>query len=87
MKKIHEKIKDFTELKSMKEPMHILVLQEGGPLPGPKTGFLSNTRSEETHVLTKQEILLGKGTRVESSRVREPRRTALPHGLQSQVLR
>ena len=27
-------------------------------------------------MLTKQEILLGKGTRVESSRVREPRRTA-----------
>ena len=33
-------------------------------------------------MLTKQEILLGKGTRVESSRVREPRRTALSHGLQ-----
>ena len=31
-------------------------------------------------MLTKQEILLGKGTWVESSRVREPRRTALPHG-------
>ena len=42
--------------------------------------------SEETHVLTKQEILLGKGARVESSRVREPRRTALPHGSQSQDL-
>ena len=27
--------------------------------------------SEETHVLTKQETLLGKGTQVESSRVRE----------------
>ena len=47
---------------------------------------LGNELSEETHVLTKQEILLGKGTRVESSRVREPRRTALPHGLQSLVL-
>ena len=34
-------------------------------------------------MLTKQETLLEKGTRVESSRVREPRRTALPHGLQS----
>ena len=34
-------------------------------------------------MLTKQEILLGKGTRMESSRVREPRRTALPHGSQS----
>ena len=31
-------------------------------------------------MLTKQEILLGKDYRVESSRVREPRRTALPHG-------
>ena len=28
-------------------------------------------------MLTKQEILLGKGPRVESSRVREPRRTAV----------
>ena len=37
---------------------------------------LGNELSEETHMLTKQEILLGKGTRVESSRVREPRRTA-----------
>ena len=31
-------------------------------------------------MLKKQEILLGKGTRAESSRVREPRRTALSHG-------
>ena len=37
-------------------------------------------------MLTKQEILLGKGTQVESSRLREPRRTALPHGSQSWVL-
>ena len=34
--------------------------------------MLRNELSEETHVLPKQEILLGKGTRVESSRVREP---------------
>ena len=34
-------------------------------------------------MLTKQEILLGKGTQVESRRVREPRRTALPHCPQS----
>ena len=62
------------------------MLQEGGPLLRLETGLLSNTQNElskETHVLTKQEILLGKGTWVESSRVREPRRTALPHGLQS----
>ena len=31
-------------------------------------------------MLTKQEIFGGKGPRVESSRVREPRRTALPRG-------
>ena len=37
-------------------------------------------------MLIKQEILLGKGVWAESSRVREPRRTALPCGLQSQVL-
>ena len=45
----------------------------------PKLGScltLGNELSEEIHVLTKQETLLGKGTRVESSRVREPRRTA-----------
>ena len=34
-------------------------------------------------MLTKQEILLGKGPRVEGNRVREPRRTALPRGSQS----
>ena len=47
------------------------------PFQGPKLGScltLGNELSEETHVLTKQETLLGKGTRAESSRVREPRR-------------
>ena len=44
---------------------------------------LRNELYEETHVLTKQEILLGKGIHVESSKVREPRRTALPRGWQS----
>ena len=56
------------------------------PFQGPKLSFcltLRNELSEETHVLTKQEILLGKGTRVESSRVREPRRTVLQCGSQS----
>ena len=33
-------------------------------------------------MLTEQEILMGRGTWVESSRVREPRRTALPCGSQ-----
>ena len=37
-------------------------------------------------MLTKQEMLLGKGTQVESSRVREPRRTALPRGSHCPVL-
>ena len=59
------------------------------PFQGLKLGScltLGNELSEETHVLTKQEILLGKGTWVESSKVREPRRTALLCGLQSRVL-
>ena len=62
--------------------------RKGDPFQGPKLGScltLGNELSEETHVLTKQEILLGKGTRAESSRVREPRRT-VPRGSQSQVL-
>ena len=62
-----------------------VVLQEGGLKLG-SCITLGNELSKETHVLTKQEILLGKGTRVESSWVRKPRRTALPRGLQSQVL-
>ena len=69
--------------------MPVPLLQEGGP-PSRAQNWarltLGNELSEETHVLTKQEILLGKGTRVESSRVREPRRTALPRGSQCWVL-
>ena len=38
---------------------------------------LGNELSGQTHVLTKQEILLGRGAQVESRGVREPRRTAL----------
>ena len=63
--------------------------RKGDPFQGLKLGScltLGNELSEETHVLTKQEILLGKGTWVESSRVREPRRTALPRGSQCPVL-
>ena len=51
-----------------------------------KGPFLDYTYLFIYFLLTKQEILLGKGTRVESCRVREPRRTALPHGSQSPVL-
>ena len=60
--------------------------RKGDPFQGPKLHSclkLGNELSKETHVLTKQEILLGKGTGVESSRVREPRRTVLPRGSQS----
>ena len=46
---------------------------------------LGNELSEETLVLTKQEILLGKGTRVESSRVREPLCGFMVMGLVSQL--
>ena len=63
--------------------------RKADPFQGPKLGScltLGNELSEETHVLTKQDILLGKGTQVESGRVREPRRTALQHGSQSPVL-
>ena len=59
------------------------MLQEGGPFQGLRVGScltLGNELSQDTHMLTKQETLLGRGTRAESSRVREPRRTALPRG-------
>ena len=63
--------------------------RKGDPFQGQKLGScltLRNELSKETHVLTKQEILLGKGTWMESSRVREARRTAQPCGSQSRVL-
>ena len=63
--------------------------RKGGPFQGPKGGSCLTLRkelTEETDVLTKQETLLGRGAWVESSGVRELRRTALPHGLQSWIL-
>ena len=63
-----------------KNPTRVTICcRKADPFQGPKLGScltLGNELSEETHVLTKQEILLGKGTQVESSRVKEPRRTA-----------
>ena len=56
------------------------------PFQGPKRGScltLRNELSKETHVLTKQETLLGMGAQAENSGVREPRRTAVPRGSQS----
>ena len=69
--------------------MHLL--QEGGP-PTPLQGqkvdsclTLSNELYEETHVQTKQEILLGRDTRAERG-VTETRSIDLPCGWQSWVL-
>ena len=74
---------------AMKSPAKVTICcRKGDPFQGPKLGSCltpGNELSEETHVLAKQEILLGKGTQVESSRVREAR-TALPRGSQSPVL-
>ena len=66
-----------------------LCCRKADPFQGPKLGScltLGNELAEETHVLTKQEILFGKGAWVESRRVREPGRTVLSHGSQSGVL-
>ena len=69
-----------------KNPTRVTICcRKRDPFQGPKLGScltLGNELSEETYVLTKQEILLGKGSRVESSRVRKPRRTALLRGSQ-----
>ena len=70
--------------------MHIAIFcTKGDPFQGWREDScltLRNELFEETHVLTKQETLLGRGSWLESIRVREPRRTALPCGWQSRVL-
>ena len=58
--------------------------RKGDPFQGPKLGScltLRNELSEETHVLTKQEILLERAPGWRAVGLRGPRRTALPHGL------
>ena len=68
------------EHSTTRAPEQSFCCRKGDPFQGPKLSSyltLRNELSEETRVLTKQEILLGKGTQVESNRVREPRRTAL----------
>ena len=77
--------------RSQLQPLGLVHWQANWPLSTPSghsdsCRTLGNELSEETHVLTKQEILLEKGPRVETSRVREPRRTALPCGSQCLVL-
>ena len=57
--------------------------RKGDPFQGPRGGScltLGNELSKETHILTKQETLLGRGAWVENRRVRELRRIALPWG-------
>ena len=67
----------------------VLVIWGGGALQGPKRvgSYLTHGKelSEETRV-DKARDFIGKGAWVEGSRVREPRRTALPRGSQSRVL-
>ena len=79
-----------TSVSAKKSPVRVAIsCRKTDPFQGPKLGScltLGNELSEETYVLTKQEILLGKDPWAESSRVREPRRTALPCGWHSQVL-
>ena len=57
--------------------------RKGNAFQGSRVGSyltLGNELSKETHMLTKQEILLGRGAWVESTRVREPRSIARPCG-------
>lgn len=52
-----------------------------GPFQGPRVGScltMGSELSEETHMLTKQEMLWGRAPMEESRREREPRRTSLP---------
>ena len=78
---------------SSPSPAHIkftsTCCRKGDPFQGLRMGCCltpGNELSKEKHVLTKQETLLGKDTWAETRRVREPCRTALSCGSQSQVL-
>ena len=66
-----------------------LCCKKENPFQKPVSGLLGltleNELSKETHLLIKQGFT-GKGPQAESRRIREPRRTAPPHGLLSQVL-
>ena len=70
---------------NLRDISRVCVAQSGperaGSYPTP-----GNELSRETHVLSDQETFLGRGTRVERSGVKEPRRTALPPGSPSRVL-
>ena len=71
------------------EGLGVIVLLEGEPLPEPESGLLSNTWKwivQGDTCTDKARDFVGEGRPAESSGVREPRRTALPCGSQSQVL-
>ena len=57
----------------------LILLQEGGPLPGPKTGLLSNTQKwivQGDTCADKARDFIGKRRLGGEQQVREPRRTA-----------
>ena len=56
----------------LQSPSAMILLQEGGTLPVTKSLTLRNELSKETHMLTKQKSLLGRGTWAERCRVRNP---------------
>ena len=62
--------------------------RKGDPFQGPKLGSCLTLGKELSKEICadKARDFIGKGTQVESSRVREPRRTALPRGSKSRVL-
>lgn len=64
----------------------IVMLQEGGPLPGPESGPLSNSWKWIVQGDACWQSKKLYGARAESSRGREPRRPALPRGWQPQGL-
>ena len=64
----------------------LILLQKGRPLPGPESKVLSNTWEwvvQGDTCADKARNFIGEGATVESSRAREPGRTAMPRGLQS----
>ena len=76
----NEKTKQKYKLKAL--------LQEGGRFQGPRVGSCLTLRNEfsRRHTFDKARYVLGKGTWAGSSRVRESRKAALPHSLQSWAL-
>ena len=71
-----------------KEPHDSVVGRGRPPVRAPRVGSCLTLRKELSEEMRadKARNLIGKGRWVESSGVREPRRTALPHGSQSRFL-